>query len=153
METRWNSLKETLEYFTLYWSEISVIVNATLKSRDQVYRHMEVVSIKRAATDQLAILDPVSEALNKVHSDKCLLDVCEIWRHLKNAIPDEYQAEVSKWHSSKKTMKKLGWSWQNTSQITLLIWNQLLETSLYQHFQVRGGRQEFDSASILDWLT
>ena len=57
---------------------------------------MEEVSIKRAATDQLAILDPVSEALNKVQSDKCLLgDVCEIWRDLKNAIPGEYQAEVS----------------------------------------------------------
>ena len=57
---------------------------------------MEVVSIKRAATDQLALLDPVSEALNKVHSDKCLLgDVCEIWRDLKKAISDEYQAEVS----------------------------------------------------------
>ena len=95
-ETRWNSLMKTREYFTLYWSEIAVIVNATLKPMDHVCRHMEEVSIKRAETDQLAILDPVSEALNKVQSDKCLLgDVCDIWRDLKNAIPDEYQAEVS----------------------------------------------------------
>ena len=94
-EFRWNSLKETLEYFTLHWPDTAVIANASLKPRDQIYRYMEEVSIKRAATDQLAILDPVGEALNKVQSDKCLLDVREIWRDLKNAIPDEYQAEVS----------------------------------------------------------
>ena len=95
-ETRWNSLKETLQYFTHHWSDIAVIANANLKPRDQVYRYMEEVSIKRAATDQLAILEPLSSALNTVQGDKCLLgDVYEIWRNLKNSIPDEYQADVA----------------------------------------------------------
>ena len=86
----------TLEYFMMHWSIIAGIANTILKPKDVVYRCMEGTSIERAAMDQLAVLAPAIEALNKVQSDNSLLrDVYENWNELGASVSDEYQSNIA----------------------------------------------------------
>ena len=157
-----------------------MIVNANLKPRDQVYKYLEELSTKRAATDQLPKLEPVS-ALPKVQGDKCLLrDAYEIWRDLKYTVPDENQAHVASCEQQSLSRvffaanlldpPRCSWSTEVQTAVAYekdkksgeltkylanhpLYLNPFLQTWLQQFLQVHGGKQGFDLPLIPDWPT
>ena len=75
VDTRWNSVADSLEYFTNYWSSITIIFEKTLKPPDTLYRYMEEISVKRGAQDLLRIFKPIAVSLDKLKSEKSHLEI------------------------------------------------------------------------------
>ena len=96
VDTRWNSVTDSSEYFTTHWSNISLIFEKTLGPQDTLYRFMEHIQIKRSAQDLLSILKPVGIALDKLQSDGVYLgDVVEIWFQLRSVFLEEYLPKIA----------------------------------------------------------
>ena len=73
VETRWNTVQDSLQYYATHWSDIAEIMDTHLKPPNVAYRYMEDIQVKRAASDMIAVLKPISIALDKFQRDNCLL--------------------------------------------------------------------------------
>ena len=97
IETRWNSVCESLEYFITHWSDLACIVNSNLKPSENVYKYMEDILLKRAATDMVEVLKPIKNAINNFQREDCNLAECfEIWNDMRGQFPTQFQSHLTK---------------------------------------------------------
>ena len=62
-----------------------------------MYRSMEEISLKRAASDLLKVFEPIAISLDCLQSDNCVLgDVFEVWMDLRCQFPDEYFTRIAR---------------------------------------------------------
>ena len=96
VETRWNSLTDTLKYFVDHWSTLVVVINTIMKPTDPIYRSMEDVQLKRTASELLEIFNPLSTSLDTAQSDSSTLSEClELWFNLRMKVPEQFAQEMS----------------------------------------------------------
>ena len=81
-----------------HWSSIAEIVNESGLTRTAlVYRNMEEIQLKRSASDALAFLKPLGDALDRFQSDCCTIgEAYEIWRKIAQQTPDQFAIHLEK---------------------------------------------------------
>ena len=63
-----------------------------MKLNENVYRFMEDIQFKLAASDIKHVLAPINSASNKIQRDDCYLSECfKSWHELREAFPAEFQ--------------------------------------------------------------
>ena len=76
-------------FFLTHWSSIAEIGNdMPLPLSSPIYWNMEEFQLKRGASDAIAFLKPLGDALDRFKSDSCTIGKkCEIWRSISNETP------------------------------------------------------------------
>jgi hypothetical protein len=82
-ETRWNTLKDTLEYYDKNWSQLLEVATHLLKPADKELKYLENFQLRRSVSDLLKIYTCIAVNLDKLQSDTATIAFAvECWLDL-----------------------------------------------------------------------
>jgi transcription termination factor NusB len=84
-DVRWNTLADCLEVYVSEWQKLLKICEENRNEIDTIVSEkVSNIQIKRLAEDFLAILKPISIALDRVKKNAFLSDAVEVWKELES---------------------------------------------------------------------
>ena len=79
-ETRWNTLRDSLQYFCTHWASLVRIIETLESEQNPERRNLESVQLRRAASELFQVFDVIAEALNMLQSDSSTIATAtECW--------------------------------------------------------------------------
>ena len=86
-ETRWNTLRDSLQYFCKNWASLISIIERIENEQNTERRLLESVPLRRAANELLQVFDLIANTLNLLQSDRATIaTAAECWLKLTDDI-------------------------------------------------------------------